>query len=130
VILRQEIEYMGPKTTSTLSHAPGSTGTSDSTGRLACAIEEKLSDLRRIEQEIKLIETAVNMLSAPKKLIIEVRYLTDDGTDKAARLTLRAHGKRNKWRTMHNVTYQKLRDEAIKEIAEMLGETETALIQE
>jgi hypothetical protein len=45
-------------------------------------------------------------------------------------LTLRAHGKRNKWRTMHNVTYQKLRDEAIKEIAEMLGEIDIETIQE
>lgn len=64
------------------------------------------------------------MLSAPKKLIIEVRYLTEDGTDKAARITLRANARKFKWRTMHNTTYERLRNEAVKEIGGMLGEAE------
>lgn len=124
VILREEIAFAGPKTTAGYSLAPGGSGTSDSTGQLASRIGDKLSELREIEQEIKLIEMAVGMLSAPKKLVIEVRYLTEGGQDKGARITLRANAKKNKWRAMCHSTYERLRDEAIEEIARMLGEVE------
>ena len=122
--MRENIESAGPKTTTNLSLAPGSSGTSDATGVLASRITDKMNELRELEQEVRLIDLAVSMLSAPKKLIIEVRYLTEDGTDKAARITLRANARKNKWRTMHNTTYERLRNEAIKEIAGMLGESE------
>jgi len=124
VILRDEIAFAGPKTTAGYSLAPGGSGTSDSTGQLAARIGDKLSELRETEQEIRLIDLAVGMLSAPKKLIIEVRYLTEGGQDKGARLTLRANAKKNKWRMMHHSTYERLRDEAVGEVAKMLGEVE------
>ena len=124
VILREDIEFLGPKTTAGYSLAPGGSGTSDSTGQLASTISDKMDELKAIEHEIKIIDMAVGMLSAPKKLIVQVRYLTEDGYDKAARLTLRANAKKNKWRAMHHSTYERLRDEAVKEIAEMLGEVE------
>jgi len=124
VILREEIAFAGVKTTAGYSLAPGGSGTSDSTGRLASSLSDKLAELREKEREIKLIDMAVGMLSAPKKLIIEVRYLTEDGQDKGARITLRANAKKYKWRAMHHSTYERLRDEAIEEIAGMLGEVE------
>lgn len=123
VILRDEIAFAGPKTTAGYSLAPGGSGTSDTTGQLASRIGDKVHELRQLEHEIKLIDMAVGMLSAPKRLIIEVRYLTEGGQDKGARITLRANAKKNKWRTMHHSTYEKLRNEAIEEVARMLGET-------
>ncbi len=123
-MLRQEIEAAGPSITAGYSLTPGGSGTSDNTGQLATRMGDKLSELRGIENEIKLIDLAVSMLSAPKKLIIEVRYLTADGQDKGARITLRANAKKHKWRAMHHSTYERLRDEAVREIAEMLGEKE------
>jgi hypothetical protein len=129
-VLNEQIEAQGPKLTPVYTSQPRGSGTSDPTGNQGDRLLKLKAELQEREQAIRIIDLAVSMLSAPKKLIIEVRYLTDEGTDKAARLTLRAHGKRNKWRTMHNVTYQKLRDEAIKEIAEMLGEIDIETIQE
>ena len=122
VILREEIAFAGPKTTAGYSLAPGGSGMSDSTGQLASRIGDKLSELKEIEQEIKLIELAVGMLSAPKRLIIEVRYLTEGGQDKGARITLRANARKNKWRMMSQNTYERLRNEAIEEMARILGE--------
>ena len=123
-ILREEIEFAGPKTTAGYSLAPGGSGTSDSTGQLASKLSDKLIELRQVEHDIKLIDIAVGLLSAPKRLIIEVRYLTEGGQDKGARLTLRASAKKHKWRAMHHSTYEKLRDEAVREIAGILGEVE------
>lgn len=120
--MQEEIKFAGPSVTVGYSLTPGGSGTSDSTGQLASRIGDKISELREIEHEIKIIDMAVGMLSAPKKLIIEVRYLTDGGYDKAARLTLRANAKKNKWRAMHHSTYERLRDDAIREVAGMLGE--------
>ncbi len=121
-ILREEIAFAGPKTTAGYSLAPGGSGTSDSTGQLASKLSDKLDELRQVEHEIKIIDMAVGMLSDPKKLIVQVRYLTEGGQDKGARITLRANAKKFKWRMMSQNTYERLRDEAIQEIGRILGE--------
>ncbi len=125
-ILREEIAFAGPKTTAGYSLAPGGSGTSDSTGQLASRISDKMDELRQVEHEIKIIDMAVGMLSAPKKLIIEVRFLTEGGQDKGALIALRNQSKKHGWKRMkqHNV-YERLRNEAVREIAMMLGDKET-----
>lgn len=80
------------------------------------------TELEGIEREITLIDTAVGMLSEPKRLIIQVRYLTEDGQDKGAKITLQRHGKKYNWRVASHDTYEKLRNEAITELARILGE--------
>lgn len=113
---------MGVKTTVTYSDMPHGSGTSDSTGDLAVRIEEKESELSELQWNVELIDYAVSMLSEPKQLIIKVRFLTEDGQDKGARITLRANARKYHWRMMSQAPYERLRDEAIAEMAKILGE--------
>lgn len=120
--LQKELAMLGPKTTPGYSDQPHGSGTTDSTGDLACKVGDKNSELLRLQKDVELIDYAVGMLSEPKRLIIEVRYLSDGGQDKGARITLRANAKKFKWRMMSQNTYERLRDEAIEEMARILGE--------
>jgi hypothetical protein len=120
--LQKELGMMGPKTTPGYSDQPHGSGTTDSTGDLATRVGDKHTELLQLQKDVELIDYAVSMLSAPKQLIIKVRYLTEGGMDKGAAVTLRNHAKRYQWRAMHHSTYERLRDEAVREIAGILGE--------
>ena len=120
--LQKELGMMGVKTTVTYSDMPHGSGTSDSTGDFAVRVESRKSELAELQKDVELIDYAVGMLSAPKQLIIKVRYLTEGGMDKGAAVTLRNHAKRYQWRAMHLSTYERLRDEAVSEIAGILGD--------
>ena len=120
--LLRELSMMGVKTTQVCSDMPHGSGTSDSTGDLASRIGDRKRELLQLQNEVELIDLAVGMLSEQKQLIIKVRYLTEYGQDKNARITLRASARKYKWRTMHHGTYERLRDEAIMEVARMFGE--------
>ncbi len=120
--LQKELSMMGVKTTPVYSSQPGGSGTSDSTGNLAARVGDRETELSELQKNIELIDYAVSLLSQPKQLIIKVRFLTEGGQDKGARITLRANARKNKWRMMSQKTYEKLRDEAIEEIARILGE--------
>lgn len=122
--LQKELSMMGVKTTPVYSSQPGGSSTSDSTGNLAARVGDRQSELLELQKDIELIDYAVSLLSQPKQLIIKVRFLTEGGQDKGARITLRANAKKFKWRMMHHSTYERLRDEAVKEIAGILGEKE------
>lgn len=113
---------MGVKTTVTLSDMPHGSGTSDSTGDFAVRVDAMKSELAGLQRDVELVDYAVSMLNAPKRLIIETRYLTEDGMDKGARVTLRSHARKFQWRAMSHTTYEKLRDEAVEQIAGILGE--------
>ena len=120
--LLRELAMMGVKTTQVYTDMPHSSGMSDSTGDLASKISDKKKLLVELQNENELIDLAVGMLSEQKQLIVKTRYLTEYGQDKNARITLRANARKYKWRTMHHGTYERLRDEAIMEVARMFGE--------
>lgn len=122
-ILSEEIAFAGPSVTAGYSLTPGGSGVSDSTGRLASSLSDKLSELRTVQHEIKLIDMALGMLSAPKRLIIETRFMTENTQDKESFTTLRNNSRKHKWKVMHYRKYEQLRDEAIREISNMLGDT-------
>ena len=126
--MQEDIKFAGPSVTAGYSLTPGGSGTSDSTGQLASRIGDKISELRYIEHELKMIDLAVSMLSEPKQLIIKVRYLTEDGMDKGAAITLRNHSKKYGWRVMCHGTYERLRNEAVAQIAGILGDKENVTI--
>lgn len=121
--MSEEIAFAGPSVTAGYSLTPGGSGVSDSTGRLASSLSDKLAELRIVEHEIKLIDMALGMLSAPKRLIIETRFMTENTQDKESFTTLRNNSRKHKWKVMHYRKYEQLRDEAIKEISNMLGDT-------
>jgi len=129
VILREEIAFAGVKTTAGYSLAPGGSGTSDSTGQLACRIGDKMNELRNIEHEIKIIDMALNTLSAPKRLIIETRFMTEYIQDKEAYISLKNQSRRHKWKVMRYDKYERLRDEALEQVAYLLGDTESITIR-
>ena len=122
VILREEIAFAGPSVTAGYNLTPGGSGVSDSTGRLASGVGDKLAELREIEQEIRIIDMALDMLSAPKKLIIQTRFMTEYVQDKESFTTLRNHSRKYKWKVMHYRDYERLRDESIRDMAQMLGD--------
>lgn len=119
-ILSEEIAFAGPSVTAGYSLTPGSGGVSDSTGRLASSLSDKLSELRIIEHEIKIIDMALGMLSDPKRLIVETRFMTACTQDKESFTTLRNNSRKHKWKVMHYQKYEQLRDEAIREISYLL----------
>jgi len=123
--LQKELGRMGVKATVTYSDMPHGSGTSDSTGELAVRLEEKKSELVELQWRVELIDYAVSMLSEPKQLIVKVRFLTEYGQDKGARITLRANARKHKWRMMSQAPYERLRDEAVAEMAKILGEDKT-----
>lgn len=120
--LTKELGMLGSKTTVTYSDMPHGSGTSDSCGDLASKVGDKHTELIEKQNEVTIIEYVVSKLSEQKQLIIRTRFMTEGGQDKGAFITLGNHARRYKWRTRNYRTYEKLRDEAIKEIARMLGE--------
>jgi hypothetical protein len=120
--LQKELGMMGVKTTVTYSDMPHGSGTSDSTGDLSSKIADKNSEILQLQKDVELIDYAVSMLSAPKQLIIKVRFMTEYGQDKGARITLRSNARKYKWRMMSQGIYERLRDEAVAEMAQILGE--------
>lgn len=127
-VLRDEIEFAGPKTTTNLSLAPGSSGTSDATGQLASRVGDMQRELRELEHEIKIMDMALNMLSAPKRLIIEVRYMTEYIQDKEAYISLKNNSRKHGWKVMRYDKYEQLRDEALKQVAYILGDSDNDMI--
>ena len=120
--LTKELSALGPKTTPVYSSQPHGSGTSDSTGDLATRVGDKNSELAQLKVDVELIDYAVSMLSAPKQLIIKVRFMTEYGQDKGARITLRSNARKYGWRMMSQGIYERLRDEAVAELAQILGE--------
>ena len=118
----KELVSLGPKTTPGYSDQPHGSGTTDSTGDLAAKIGDKNIELAQLKVDVELIDYAVSMLSAPKQLIIKVRFMTEYGQDKGARITLRASARKFNWRMMSQAPYERLRDEAVAELAQILGE--------
>lgn len=83
---------------------------------MAGTLTDKKAELEQKEKEIRLIDTAVGMLSEEKQLIIRVKYL-EDNKDKYVQWVLRKkHG------TKSRDTYYKLKDEAVAELARTFGE--------
>ena len=118
----KELNFMGIKITSVCTGMPHGSGVSDSTGNLASNIEGKKAELAERQAKKELVDYALGTLSAPKRLIIETRFMTENIQDKAAFIVLRAHSKRNKWKVMHYRKYEQLRDEALMEIAHVFGD--------
>lgn len=119
--LQKTLSMMGIKTTPVYSSQPGGSDTSDSTGNLAAKVGDLQSELLELQRDIELIDYAVSLLSQPKQLIIKVRFLTEGGQDKGASIVLKSHGRRYNWKTKNYRTYEKLRDEALEEMAGILG---------
>jgi len=120
--LTKELSMLGSKTTVTYSDMPHGSGVSDSCGDLATKVGDKNTELIEKQNEVMLIEYVVSILSEQKQLIIRTRFMTEGGQDKGAFITLGNHARRYKWRAKNYRTYEKLREEAIEEIAGMLGE--------
>lgn len=120
--LQKELSSMGVKTTVTYSDMPHGSGTSDSTGDMAVRVGDRQTELLQLQKDVELIDYAVSMLSAPKQLIMKVRFMTEYGQDKGARITLRASARKFNWRMMSQAPYERLRDEAVAELAQILGE--------
>jgi hypothetical protein len=123
--LQKELSSMGVNTTVTYSDMPHGSGTSDSTGDLSSKMADKNIELLQLQKDVELIDYAVGMLSQPKQLIIKVRFMTEYGQDKGARITLRSNARKYKWRMMSQGIYERLRDEAVGELAQILGENKT-----
>ena len=123
--LLRELSAMGIKTTQVYTDMPHGSGVSDSTGDLASTIASKKKALQEARNEIGIIDYAVGKLSEPKQLIVKVRYLTEFGQDKGASITLRNHAKKHGKRMLNYRVYERMRDEAVRELAEMFGEITT-----
>ena len=123
--LLRELAKMGVKMTQVCSDMPHGSGTTDSTGELATNIASKKKVLQDVQNEVETIDYAVSKLSEPKQLIIKVRFLTEFGQDKGAAITLRNHAKKHGKRMLNYRVYERMRDEAVRELAEMLGEITT-----
>jgi len=114
-ILR-ELSMMGVKTTQVYTDMPHGSGTSDSTGDLASKISDKKKLLIELQNEVELIDLAVSMLPDAKRLIITTRYL-EEQQDKYAQWALR-----KKHSVRARQTYYTMKDEAVRELAKMMGE--------
>jgi len=114
--LLRELSMMGVKTTQVCTDMPHGSGVSDSTGDLASKISDKKKLLVELQNENELIDLAVGMLSEAKKLIIDVKYLQENKDDYAQRVLQKNHGLRSR------DSYYRLKDEAVEELAKMMGE--------
>jgi len=114
--LLKELSMLGVKTTVTYSDMPHGSGTGDSTGDMASKVGDKRRELIRAQNEVELIDLAVGMLSEPKKLIIDLKYLQENKDDYAQRMLRKNHGLRSR------DSYYRLKDEAVGELAKMMGE--------
>lgn len=119
--LQKELGMMGPKTTPGYTDMPHGSGTTDSTGDLGARVADKNAEILQLQKDVELIDYAVGMLSEQKQLIIKTRYLTEGGQDKGASITLSNHARRFKWKARNYRTYERLRDEALEEIAGIIG---------
>lgn len=115
-ILRKEIEFGGPKTTAAYSLAPAYTGPGDSVGNLAGSIGDMRQELLGLEKENALIDYAVSLLSQEKQLIISLKYLQENKDLYVQRILRKEH------RIKSRDTYYRWKDEAVGELAKMLGE--------
>lgn len=115
-ILRLEIEFAGPKTTAAYSLAPAYSGPGDSVGQLAERMVDKETELRQAEQEIRLIDTAIEGLSEEKRLIVRLRYLEGNKDSYTMLILKKEHNVRGSQK------YYSLKDKAVEELAKVLGE--------
>jgi len=83
---------------------------------LAGTLVDKQGELRQIEQEIHLIDVAISMLPAPKKLIIDLKYMQGNKDIYVQRVLKKKHGIKSR------DSYYRYKDEAVGELAKMLGE--------
>ena len=116
VYIKKELAMMGVKTTVTYSDMPHGSGTSDSTGDLASRISDKKRELLQLQNEVELIYLAVSMLPDVTRLIITERYLNDNKEAYVQFVLKKNHGLRSR------DSYYRLKDEAVGELARMMGE--------
>jgi len=114
--LLRELSMMGVKTTQVCTDMPHGSGVSDSTGDLASKISDKKKLLVELQNENELIDLAVGMLGEVKRLIITERYLNDNKETYVQFVLKKNHGLRSR------DSYYRLKDEAIGELAKMMGE--------
>ena len=113
--LQKELGSMGVKTTQVYTDMPHGSGTSDSTGDLASKVGDKQTELAGLIIEVDLIEYAVGMLDKVKNLIITEKYLNEN-KDAYVQFCLK---KNHSFRSRD--TYYRLRDEAVGELAGIMG---------
>lgn len=107
---------LGVKTTVTYSDMPHGSGTSDSTGDLAVKVGDKHRELEQLQRDIELIDYAVGMIPEIKRFIIDLKYLQDNKDDYVQRKLYQKH------RLKSRDSYYRLKDEAVEELAKMMGE--------
>ena len=118
-IIIKELGIMGVKITPTLTDMPHGSGISDATGDLASRVGDKYNELIRMQNEKEILDYAVSMLSDIKRFLIDLKYMQDN-KDVYVQSALK-----KRYDIRSRDTYYRLKDEAVKELARMLGETQS-----
>jgi DNA helicase HerA-like ATPase len=114
--LQKDLGILGPKTTPGYTDMPHGSGTTDSTGDLAAKVSDKLNELLQLQKDVELIDYAVSMLSEIKQLIIDVKYKQENKDIYVQSILRKKHGVKSR------DSYYRLKDEAVEELAKMMGE--------
>jgi|GEM_PF-6465402 hypothetical protein len=115
-ILEMRLQEQGAKLTPVYSSQPHGSGVSDPTGNQGDKTMQDQEELRAITIELKTLALAISKLSEEKQLIITEKYIQGE-MDKYVFWVLRKqYGIRSR------DTYYRFKDEAVMELAEILGE--------
>ena len=118
--MRDELSEIGPALTPVYSSQPHGTETSDPVGKLGDKIIAKRAEFIEKSREIRTLDLAVSKLSERKQTIIRMKYMDEyQNMDKVIFITMRRQHTVSCERTYFNV-----KNEAIEELAKMLGEWE------
>lgn len=114
--LIMDISISGTKITPAYSDQPHGSSTSDSTGDLAERVGDKRTELKALQRDIALLDYAVSKLSEIKQLIIDLKYKQDNKELYVQSVLRKRHGIKSR------DSYYRFRDEAVEEIAMIMGE--------
>lgn len=118
--LEEQLEGSGPKTTTSISLAPGRSGTSDQVGNLAQSEVDKQEELREYEAEIRLIDRLIETLPDIERTLIQLRYL-EENKDAYVQRIMRKQG----FRVKSSQTYYNVKDRAVEKLAAAFGLIQT-----
>lgn len=114
------MEGAGPRTTASMSLAPGSSGTSDKVGNLAQSTLDKQEKLRQLQVETRFIDRLVETLPDIERTLIQLRYL-EENKDAYVQRIMRKKG----FKVKSSQTYYNVKDRAVEKLAAAFGLIQT-----